>query len=52
MRFIFLFLAIILIIAWLCAFVFLHVASAMIHSLLLFAVIAFIVHIVSRPKNA
>jgi hypothetical protein len=52
MRFIFLALATLLMIGWLCAFVFLHVASAMIHLLLLFAIIAFIVHLVSRPKNA
>lgn len=52
MRFIFLGLAIVLVIAWLCAFVFLHVASALIHLLLLFAIIAFIVHLVSRPRNA
>lgn len=52
MRFIFLTLAILLIIAWLCAFLFLHVASAMIHLLLLFAIIAFIVHFASRPRHA
>lgn len=52
MRFIFLTLAILFIIVWLCAFVFLHVASAMIHLLLLFAIIAFIVHFVSRPRHA
>ncbi|HEV2422909.1 MAG TPA: DUF5670 family protein [Candidatus Acidoferrales bacterium] len=52
MRFIFLALAILLMLAWLCAFVFLHVASAMIHLLLLFAIIAFIVHFVSRPRHA
>lgn len=52
MRFIFLALAVLLIIAWLCAFVLLHVASAMIHLLLLLAIIAFIVHFVSRPKTA
>lgn len=52
MRFILLALAVLLIIAWLCAFVFLHVAGTMIHLLLLFAIIAFIVHFVSRPTHA
>lgn len=52
MRFLFLTLGILLIIAWICAFVFLHVVSAMIHLLLLFAVIAFIIHLVARPKRA
>lgn len=52
MRFIFLALAILLFIGWLSAFLFLHVASAMIHLLLVFAIIAFIVHFVSGRKNA
>jgi hypothetical protein len=52
MRFLFLALAILLMIGWLCAFVFLHVASAMIHLLLLFALVAFIVHLLARPKSA
>lgn len=52
MRFIFLALAILMMLAWLCAFVFLHVAGTMIHLLLLFAIIAFIVHFVSRPRHA
>ena len=51
MRFLFLTLAIILIVAWICAFVFLHVVSALIHLLLLFAVIAFIIHFAARPKR-
>jgi hypothetical protein len=52
MRFLFLALAILLMIGWLCAFVFLHVASALIHLLLFFAVVAFIIHLVTAPKRA
>lgn len=52
MRFAFLTLGILLIIAWVCAFVLFHVVGAMIHLLLVFAVIAFIIHLVSRPRSA
>ncbi|MFZ0638554.1 MAG: lmo0937 family membrane protein [Candidatus Acidiferrales bacterium] len=48
----FLAIALILIVVWICAFVLFHIASALIHLLLLFAVIAFIIHLVSTPKRA
>jgi hypothetical protein len=43
-------LAIILLIAWLFGFVVLHVSSALIHLLLLLAIIAFIWHLVSGRR--
>ena len=48
----FLVIAFLLIILWVCAFVLFHVASALIHLLLLFAVIAFVIHLVAGPKRA
>ena len=46
MRFIFLALFIFLLIAWVCGFLVFHIAGGLIHLLLLFAVIALIVHLV------
>lgn len=46
MRFIFMVFFVLLLIAWICGFVVFHVAGALIHLLLLFAVIALILHLV------
>jgi Family of unknown function (DUF5670) len=51
MRFAFLIIAILLFFAWVGAFVMYHVAGFLIHLLLLFAIIALIVHFVSASKN-
>ncbi|MGB6482346.1 MAG: lmo0937 family membrane protein [Candidatus Acidiferrales bacterium] len=48
----FLAIALILIVVWICAFVLFHVASALIHLLLLFAIIAFVIHLFSGSKRA
>lgn len=48
----FLILAIVLFVAWIAAFVALHVTSFLIHLLLLFAVISFIMHFVGGRKTA
>lgn len=48
----FLAIALILIVVWICAFVLFHVASVLIHLLLLFALIAFVIHLVSGSKRA
>jgi hypothetical protein len=48
MRFIFLALALLLLFAWIGAFVVFHVSVALIHLLLLFAIIFFLIHIFSR----
>ena len=51
MRFgIFLLLAIVLVCVWAGAFVMFHVAGALIHLLLLFAVIFLVIHLFSRAK--
>jgi hypothetical protein len=42
-------LGLLLVIVWLVSFVFLHVASVMIHLLLFFAVICFLIHILYKP---
>ena len=47
----FLIIAILLLFVWLGAFVMFHVAGFLIHLLLLFAVIALIVHLVSGSKS-
>jgi uncharacterized membrane protein (DUF485 family) len=47
MRFIFMVLFVILLISWVCAFLVFHVAGALIHLLLLFAVIALVIHLVA-----
>jgi hypothetical protein len=48
----FLGIAILLMILWLGGFLMFHVASGLIHLLLLFAVISLIIHFVSGPKTA
>jgi hypothetical protein len=48
----FLGIAILLMILWAGGFLMFHVASGLIHLLLLFAVISLIVHFVSAPKTA
>ena len=48
----FLGIAILLMILWLGGVLMFHVASGLIHLLLLFAVISLIVHFVSAPKTA
>lgn len=52
MRFIFLALALLLLFAWIGAFVMFHVTAALIHLLLVFAVIFFIIHLVSGSKSS
>lgn len=53
MRFgIFLILAILLFIAWIGAFVAFHVAGALIHLLLLFAIISLIIHLFTGRRTA
>ncbi len=52
MRFgIFLVLAIVLMFVWVGAFVMYHVAGALIHLLLLFAMIFLVIHLFSRSKS-
>jgi len=51
MRFIFLVLALLLFFAWIGAFVVFHVSAALIHLLLLFAVIFLAIHLVSGRKS-
>jgi hypothetical protein len=48
----FLALAILLAIIWVGSFIFFHVAGALIHLLLLFAVISLVVHLFSGPRTA
>ena len=48
----FLGLAILLVILWAGGFVFFHVAGGLIHLLLVFAVISFVVHLFSGPRTA
>jgi len=52
MRFLFLAVALILFFMWIGAFVVFHVAAALIHLLLILAVIFFIVHLVSGRRAA
>ena len=52
MRFIFLLLALVMFFAWIGAFVVLHVSAAMIHLLLILAVIFVIVHLFSGRQTA
>jgi hypothetical protein len=47
MRFIFMVLFVMLLISWVCAFLVFHVAGALIHLLLLFAMIALVIHLVA-----
>jgi hypothetical protein len=51
-RFIFLALALLLFFAWIGAFVMFHVTAALIHLLLVFAVIFLIIHLVSGSKSS
>jgi hypothetical protein len=48
----FLIIAILLAIVWAGSFVMFHVASGLIHLLLLFAIISFVIHLFSGPKTA
>jgi hypothetical protein len=48
----FLIVAFLLVIAWVFAFVAFHVASGLIHLLLLFAVVAFIAHLFTGARTA
>jgi hypothetical protein len=52
MRFVFLALALLLLFAWIGAFVVFHVSAALIHLLLLFAIIFFVIHIFSSRSSA
>lgn len=52
MKFLFLTLAILLLIAWICAFLVFHVISGLIHILLAVAIIFFIIHLVARVRHA
>lgn len=52
MRFIFVALFILLLIGWILGFIVFHVASALIHLMLLFAVIALVVHFARRHSTA
>jgi Family of unknown function (DUF5670) len=52
MRFAFLGLALILLFTWIGAFVVYHVASALLHLLLVLAVVFFVIHLVSGRKTA
>jgi hypothetical protein len=42
-------LGLLLFVVWLTAFVFFHVAGALIHLLLFFAVVCFLIHVLFRP---
>jgi hypothetical protein len=48
----FLAIALLLFILWIAGFLMLHVASAMIHLLLLVAIIALVIHFFTGPKTA
>jgi len=52
MRFIFMILFFLLLISWVMGFLVFHVAGALIHLLLLFAVISLIVHLVAGRRVA
>jgi hypothetical protein len=52
MRFVFLAIALILFFTWIGAFVVFHVAAALIHLLLIVAIILFVVHLFSRRRAA
>lgn len=51
MRFVFLTLALLLFFTWIGAFVIFHVAGALIHFLLILAVVLFVVHLVSGRRT-
>ena len=48
----FMVIAFLLLLMWVGGFVFFHVAGGLIHLLLLFAVISFVVHLFSGPRTA
>ena len=52
MRFVFLALALMLFFTWIGAFIVFHVAAAMIHLLLLLALVFFLIHLFGRRKAA
>lgn len=52
MKFVFLTLAILLLIAWICAFLVFHIVAGLIHLLLALAIIFFIVHLAAPAKHA
>jgi hypothetical protein len=52
MRFAFLALALVFFFIWIGAFVVYHVASALLHLLLVLAIVFFVIHLVGRPKAA
>lgn len=52
MKFLFLTLAILLLIAWICAFLVFHIVSGLIHILLAVAIIFFIIHLAARVRRA
>lgn len=47
----FLIIAFLLFIAWIVAFLFFHVAGFLIHLLLIFAIISFVVHLFTGPRG-
>lgn len=52
MKFLFLTLAILLLIVWVCAFLVFHIITGLIHLLLAFAILFFIIHVATRAKRA
>jgi Family of unknown function (DUF5670) len=48
----FMVIAFLLLLMWLGGFVFFHVAGGLIHLLLLFAVVSFVVHLFTGPRTA
>jgi hypothetical protein len=52
MRFIFLVLALVLFFTWIGAFVVFHVAAALIHVLIILAVVFLVIHLVSGRRTA
>ena len=52
MRFIFLALALVLFFTWIGAFVVFHVAAAMIHVLIILAVVSLVIHLFSSRRTA
>ncbi|MGA6980956.1 MAG: lmo0937 family membrane protein [Candidatus Sulfotelmatobacter sp.] len=48
----FLIIALLLLVLWVCGFLMFHIASGLIHLLLLLAVISFVAHLFTGPKTA
>jgi uncharacterized protein DUF5670 len=48
----FMLIAFLLLLMWVGGFLFFHIASGLIHLLLLFALISFVVHLFSGPRTA